>query len=195
MPETISLPAPQKVGNMSFEEALQSRRSVRTLLDEPLDLQEISQLLWAAQGITDPNGKRTAPSAKALYPLEVYAVLQKGVYHYDPEEHSLSLIREGDLRPELYRIAIDQDMVLKAPLIIVFTAVYERIEKRFGSARAPRYVHFEVGHAAQNVLLQAVALGLGATPAGAFQDDNVRSILDLPRDHEPLYLIPIGRPG
>jgi SagB-type dehydrogenase family enzyme len=191
---TIALPTPEMDGDMSLEETLQTRRSVRSFLDEPLELSEISQLLWAAQGITDSSGKRTAPSAGALYPLEVYLVSKDGVYHYNPREHSLTSVREGDLRSELCRVALDQEMILEAPVTIVFTAVFERTEKKYGSARSARYVHMEVGHAAQNVLLQAVALNLGATPAGAFQDEGVHSVLGLPHDHEPLYLIPIGRP-
>ena len=189
----INLPAPSSAGKMSLEEALQSRRSIRRYSDQPLSEQEISQLLWAAQGVTSPQGYRTAPSAGALYPLELYAVTQSGVYHYDPARHTLGFVQEGDARRKLYEAALKQDPVLKAPLVIVITAVYERTEIKYGEERGPRYVHLEAGHAAQNLLLQAVTLGLGAVPIGAFYDDRVQGALDLPADHMPLYLIPVGR--
>lgn len=191
---TTSLPEPRLEGPISLEEAIQRRRSVREFSDEPLSASEISQLLWAAQGITDAHGHRTAPSAGALYPLEVYAVTHEGVFHYDPEAHSLTAVREGDLRRDLYETALRQEAVLQAPLTMVIAAIYARTESRYGRERTPRYVHMEVGHAAQNVLLQAVSLDLGAVPVGAFEDGRVRSVLGLPADQAPLYLIPIGRP-
>ena len=193
MKERIELPTPILDGDISLEMTLLHRRSVREFTNENLELAEISQLLWAAQGITDPRGYRTAPSAGALYPIELYVVSEEGVAHYDPWEHSLTMIKEGDLRRGLCNVALKQESIYEAPVTFVLTAVYERIEVKYGSTRSPRYVHLEVGHAAQNLLLQAVSLGLGATPIGAFEDKRVQSILDLPEDHEPLYLIPVGR--
>jgi SagB-type dehydrogenase family enzyme len=193
MKERIELPTPILDGDISLEMTLLHRRSVREFTNENLELAEISQLLWAAQGITDPRGYRTAPSAGALYPIELYVVSEEGVAHYDPWEHSLTMIKEGDLRRELCNVALMQESICEAPVTFVLTAVYERIEVKYGSTRSPRYVHLEVGHAAQNLLLQAVSLGLGATPIGAFEDNRVKSVIDLPEDHEPLYLIPVGR--
>jgi SagB-type dehydrogenase family enzyme len=161
---------------------------------EELSTHEISQLLWAAQGITDPHGFRTAPSAGALYPLELYVVLESGVFHYDPHAHTLTRGNGGDLRSDLYSVSLRQEAVLNAPMILVVTAVFSRTEAKYGRARSPRYVHLEAGHAAQNTLLQAVSLGLGAVPIGAFEDARVQEVLGLPADHEPLYLIPIGHP-
>lgn len=181
-------------GSLSLEEALARRHSVREYTDESLTLAELGQLLWAAQGITRPPGYRTAPSAGALYPLEVYAITSEGVYHYHPEEHDLSLHHPGDVRPALYAAALRQEAVLKAPAVFVITGVYERTEQKYGEERSPRYVHLEAGHAAQNLLLQAVALDLGAVPIGAFMDDQVMEVLSLPDDHQPLYLIPVGHP-
>jgi SagB-type dehydrogenase family enzyme len=135
---------------------------------------------------------RTAPSAGALYPLELYVATAGGFYHYEPSEHRLDLHSEGDLRPVLYRASLAQDSVREAPAVFVIAAVYERTERKYGRERAPRYVHLEAGHAAQNILLQAVALGLGGVPIGAFQDEQVQMVFSLPRDHRPLYLIPIG---
>lgn len=187
------LPAPLTEGELSLEQTLRQRRSVRAFHEEPLSPLEIGQLLWAAQGITDPHGYRTAPSAGALYPLEVYVVSDNGVYHYLPAQHALATVVEGDRRAPLFEGAIHQDAVLEAPLTIVITADYRRTEQKYGRERSARYVHLEAGHAAQNVLLQAVSLGLAAVPVGAFRDGQVQSALGLPSDHQPLYLIPVGR--
>ncbi len=193
--QTINLPAPRLEGEFSLEEALAKRRSVRQFRPEPLNSEQLSQLLWATQGITDPAGLRTAPSAGALYPLEIYVVLPQGVYHYNPHQHQLSQKRAGDLRPDLHAVALRQDAILQAPLTVVITAVYERTEAKYGKQRSPRYVHMEAGHAAQNLLLQAVALGLGSVPIGAFYDEGVKTALGLPADHQPLYLLPVGYPA
>jgi SagB-type dehydrogenase family enzyme len=192
--EITALPTPRTRGNLTLEEALSRRRSVRDFSDIELTDAEIGQLLWAAQGITDPSGLRTAPSAGALYPLEVYIVKEEGTFHYDPQEHSLRLHKPGDAKSSLYRAALQQEAIHKAPVVIVITAIYERTEQKYGEARSPRYVHLEAGHAAQNLLLQAVALDLGAVPIGAFYDDQVKEALTLPENHEPLYLIPVGHP-
>ncbi|MGC8875330.1 MAG: SagB/ThcOx family dehydrogenase, partial [Chloroflexia bacterium] len=155
---------------------------------------EIAQLLWAAQGITDPRGFRTAPSAGALYPLELYLALPEGWYHYRPEGHLLELLGEEDLRPLLWEAGLRQGALREAPAIFVVVAVPARTEAKYG-ARALRYVQLEAGHAAQNLLLQATALGLGAVPIGAFDDAAVRRALRLPPDTLPLYLIPVGEPS
>lgn len=190
----ITLPAPDRAGRMMLEQALVRRRSLREFAPRTLSDQELSQLLWAAQGITSPEGSRTAPSAGALYPLELYVVTAGGFYQYTPREHRLDLHAEGDLRLALSRAASGQDSVRAAPAVFIITAVYERTEHKYGQERGPRYVHLEAGHAAQNMLLQAVALGLGGVPLGAFHDDQVQKTLSLPREHQPLYLIPIGHP-
>ncbi len=194
MDKVTELPQPRSEGLLTLEEALHLRRSVRSYRDEPLSLAELSQLLWAAQGVSDRRGLRTAPSAGALYPLEIYAVTHEGVFHYFPHDHAIALHREGDLRRDLCGAALNQEAVCEAPMTMVITAVYSRIEVKYGRDRTPRYVHIEVGHAAQNVLLQAVSLDLGAVPIGAFEDRRVQSVLGLPDDHEPLYLISIGYP-
>ena len=187
------LPAPRETGTMSVEEALARRRSIREFRPDALDDATVGQLLWAAQGITDPAGHRTAPSAGALYPLELYVASARGVHWYRPEIHGLELVGRADRRPDLGLAALGQEVVASAPLIIVITAVLERTAARYGD-RAERYVALEAGHAAQDVLLQATALGLGAVPVGAFDDSTVRRVLELPGDRLPLYLIPVGRP-
>ncbi len=192
--QTTLLPEPNTQGRVSLEEALKNRRSIRSFSDQSVDLDAISQLLWAAQGITDSRGHRTAPSAGALYPLEIYLVTPQGVAHYHPGSNSLQMMKTGDHRSDLHQAALRQDAVLDAPVVLVVTAVYGRTEEKYGPERSPRYVHLEAGHAAQNVLLQAVALDLGAVPIGAFDDLKVQGILALPSDHQPLYLIPIGYP-
>jgi len=194
----IVLPEPRYDSDVSVEEALLKRRSIRNYTDEALTLQEVSQLLWAAQGITDPSGKRTAPSAGALYPLEVYVVVgnvedvARGVYKYRPQQHELVRVLDGDLRETLSQAALDQSSVKQGAIDIVITAIYERTTKKY-SDRGIRYVHLEAGHAAQNVYLQAVAMNLGMVVIGAFYDDQVKEVLNLPENEEPLYIMPVGR--
>ena len=196
---TIALPSPRIQSQTSVEAALLTRRSVRTYSDDPLTLSQAGQLLWAAQGITDPNGLRTAPSAGALYPLELYLVvksvdgLSPGIYHYLPTDHQLRLLSEGEVSDQLSSAALRQSAVKNAPAVIVFSAVPERTTARYGE-RGMQYVFMEAGHAAQNLLLEAVALGLGAVPIGAFQDEQVQEALQLPANQQPLYLIPVGHP-
>jgi SagB-type dehydrogenase family enzyme len=188
----VTLPPPDRMGRMTLEQALARRRSVREFAAQALSEQELSQLLWAAQGITHPDGLRTAPSAGALYPLELYVAIASGFYHYDPHEHRLDLHSEGDFRSALYHASLEQDCVREAPAVFVIAAVYERTERKYGHQRGPRYVHMDAGHAAENMLLQAVTLGLGAVPVAAFHDRRVQKVLSLPRDYQPVYLIPIG---
>ncbi|MFW5713941.1 MAG: SagB/ThcOx family dehydrogenase [Brevefilum sp.] len=190
----IQLPAPDLDGATSLEETLAERRSVRNFQDEPLSQSQIGQLLWAAQGITHPAEYRTAPSAGALYPLEIYTATEDGLFHYTPQEHSLTQVLEGDLRSRLYEAALEQESVREAPLVIVITGIYARTIAKYGEDRAPLYVHLEAGHAAQNILLQAVALGLGAVPIGGFYEDQIKEALKLPKEQTPLYLIPVGQP-
>lgn len=195
---TIKLPEPVHKGEMSFEEAMLKRRSIRSYSNEPISLAQVSKLLFAAQGITDERGFRTAPSAGALYPLEVYALagnvegLKSGVYKYKPENHELVKISSGDKREELGRAALGQSAVKDAPLDIVLSAVYERTTIKYGE-RGRRYVHIEAGHVAQNVFLQAVSLNLGAVVIGAFSDDEVKKVIQMPEQEQPLYILPIGK--
>lgn len=193
-PETRTLPSPREVGPVSLEFVLAARRSVREFDGSALSDVEIGQLLWAAQGVTDDAGRRTAPSAGALYPLELFAIEPTGVSLYRPETHDLVSLRSGDVRPELAAAALDEDAVRHAPFVVAVFAVYERTASRYGTERGRRYATLEAGHAAQNVLLQAVSLGLGAVPIGAFDDGAVRRVLDAPAAHAPLYLIAVGRP-
>lgn len=190
----IILPQPKLKGKVSLEEAIFKRRSQREFQRKDLSLEQIGQLLWAAQGITAKRGGfnfRAAPSAGALYPLELYALTKDGLYHYIPEGHKLENLSDRDLRGDLADAALGQGSVASSALDIVICAVYERVTSKYGQ-RGVRYVHIEAGHAAQNIHLQAVALGLGSVPIGAFSDEGVQKTLGLPKDHEPLYIIPVG---
>ena len=189
----MKLTAPNRKGTVSLEETLEKRRSKRRFLPRRLSREQISQLLWAAQGVLQ-RGLRTAPSAGALYPLEIYVATKDGVFHYAPQKHELEELRQGNILPELAKAALDQEFVAEAPLNIVIAAEDQRAERRYQD-RAARYVCIEVGHVAQNVHLQAVALGLGSAPVGAFQDDLVHQVLGLPADQRPLYIIPVGFPA
>lgn len=197
--DRISLPAPRQDSGFSLERALHERRSVREFGKTALTQQEVSQFLWAAQGITSRDGLRTAPSAGALYPLELYLAagnvqnLDPGIYKYVSAGHKLKKIMAGDQRRELAAAALGQDCVANAAAVLVFAAVERRTTRKYAS-RGVRYMHIEVGHAAQNVFLQATALGLGAVVVGAFDDDRLRETLKLPEGEAPLYLMPLGRP-
>jgi len=195
--ERISLPRPRYQSQTSVEQALSRRRSVRDFRDRPLVLSELSQLLWAAQGITHRSGYRAAPSAGALYPLVVYVLvgningIDVGTYKYLPHEHSLLHYASGDKRMALRQAALDQPAVSSAAAVFVICAVYERTTRTYGK-RGIRYVHMEAGHAAQNVYLQALSLQLGTVALGAFDDEQVKEVLAL-REEQPLYLMPVGK--
>ena len=196
---SVRLPEPQVEGLLSVEAALARRRSVRSYTSEPLTLEAVGQLLWSAQGVTHPLGYRTAPSAGALYPLELYVVARRveglapGVYRYRPGRHTLRLRSEGDRSAELARAALRQDAVRDAAAVLVFAAVESRTASKYGP-HAMRYILIETGHAAQNVLLQVQALNLAAVVIGAFHDDDVKALLDVPDRERVLYLLPVGHP-
>ncbi len=197
--QTLSLPEPDTRGTVSVERTLQDRNSVREFATGALPLADLSQVLWAAQGITHGDRGRTAPSAGALYPLEVVAVVghvesvQPGVYRYRPRDHVMERMREGDLRGQVARAALRQSWMAQAPVILVLSGVYERTTGKYGE-RGIRYVHMEVGHAGQNIYLQAEARGLGTTMVGAFRDEMVREVLGLEDRERPLGIMPVGRP-
>ena len=207
----IKLSLPQLKGEVSLEETILRRRAVRRYRREPLDLSQLSQILWSAQGITGTRGFRAAPSAGATYPLEIFVFvgkqsiiaskakqtpeeLQAGIYHYEPKSHSLSLHTSGDLRPDLARAALDEEFIVQAPVDIVICALYHRTSYRYGS-RGERYVHMEVGHVGENIHLQAVALGLATVEVGAFHDEEVRNVLGVDEQIKPLYIMPVGKPA
>jgi SagB-type dehydrogenase family enzyme len=189
------LPPAATTGSTSLEEVLAKRRSVRRFESTPLTQQQIGQLCWAAQGVTDPKrGLRTAPSAGALYPLELYVATAEGVDRYVPATHSLERHLDGDVRSALQGASLGQPWVGQAPAVFVISAAVHRLERKYGE-RSARYAHLEAGHAGQNLLLQAVALDLGAVPVGAYNDEQVAQALQLPAEQTPLYLIPVGQPS
>lgn len=195
----VKLPEPRTRGHVTVEEAIHARRSVRDFRGDPLDLATVSQLLWATQGMTDGNGLRSVPSAGATYPLEIRLIagavegLSPGVYRYRPHRHALSLVEPGDRRRAVARAALNQGWIADAPITILVAAVFHRTTGRYGE-RGRQYVHMEVGHAAQNVYLQAVGLGLGTTVVGAFRDGELAGALGLEAGEDPLALLPVGVP-
>jgi SagB-type dehydrogenase family enzyme len=188
----VKLPKPILRGKMSVEECIAKRRSIRNYKGTPLTIDELSQLLWATQGITHREGLRAAPSAGATYPLEIRVAKEDGLFRYIPKGHKLIKEKDEDLRRRLAIASLGQPWVEEAPCSFIFSAVYERTTRRYGK-RGERYVHIEVGHAAENLHLQAVALGLGSVPIGAFKDEEVKKIVGLPKNEEPLYIVPVGR--
>jgi len=192
--KVIALPAPREKGALSLEECIRKRRSVRDFAPRKLAMDEVSQLLWSAQGITDESRNfRAAPSAGALYPLEIYLVKEDGLFHYMPKGHKIEQLAEKDLRPALAQAAYGQSSVAEASADIVICAVYERVSAKYRE-KGIRYTDMEAGHAAQNLHLQAVSLGLASVPIGAFAEEAAAKILSLPRDCKPIYIISIGEP-
>ncbi|MFX1378654.1 MAG: SagB/ThcOx family dehydrogenase [Promethearchaeota archaeon] len=187
---SIILKKPELKGEKSLEECIYKRESIRDFKNKIIDIAKISQLLWATQG--RKGEKRTVPSAGATYPLEIYVTLSdKGFFNYNVKKHTLELITEENLSNRLVRASLDQYFIAEAYMNIIICAEFSRTTWRYGK-RGVRYVLIEVGHCAQNIHLEAVALGLASVPIGAFDDDQVRAVLELPKDIEPLYIIPIG---
>jgi SagB-type dehydrogenase family enzyme len=189
--EVTALPAPRTSGAMSLEEAIAARRSGRDFRPEPLPLWLVGQLLWAAQGVTGSSGKRAAPSAGALYPLEVYVVEPSAVLHYLPQGHRIERRADVDRRGELQTAAFGQSFVASAPIVIVIAAVFERTRHKYGAV-ADDLVNREAGHAAENLLLEATAQRLAAVPVGGFDPRAVELAVALPPGCDALYLIPVG---
>ncbi|TCO09186.1 SagB/ThcOx family dehydrogenase [Natronoflexus pectinivorans] len=195
----IELPNPVTNGEVSLERTLSLRRSVRNYSQTPLNLEEIGQMLWAAQGVTESRrGFRTAPSAGATFPLRVYVMVNRvsdinaGIYLYHPNEHRIKLKKEGEFASNLAGTALGQSMFEEASAVFIISAVFENTTQRYGD-RGIRYVYNEVGHAAQNLLLQAVALEAGVVVVGAFNDEAVNSLLELPAGESVIYLLPAGK--
>ncbi len=202
MSAPIYLPLPDQQGVMSLEEAIARRRSVRDFTHESISQSQLSQILWAAQGITDATFKlRSIPSAGATYPLEIFVVcgkngiekIDEGIYRYNIDNHSLTQRYNGDVRLELARAALNQEFICEAPVDIVICVLHERTAMRYGN-KGERYVQVEVGHAGQNIYLQATALGLATVAIGAFHDEQVRQVLRVDKQCKPLYIMPVGKP-
>ena len=191
MGERLTLPKPDKSGSVSLEQAIAVRRSRRDFLARPLALEQISQLTWAAQGQDAHDRYRTVPSAGATYPLELFVVAADGLFRYLPDGHALERLTDQDLRASLAAAAWGQQFIEAAPLTLVFAAQFSRTTGRYGR-RGIRYVYMEAGHAAQNIHLQAEALGLGSVAIGAFDDASVGKVLSLPEHLEPIYMVAVG---
>jgi SagB-type dehydrogenase family enzyme len=200
MKSLVVLPEPKLKGEVSVEEAIKKRRSRRDFREKSLSKEQISQVLWAAQGFTE-DSFRASPSAGATYPLEIYLIvgengvenMKEAFYHYLPQRHSLELFKEGDFRRPLAQASWGQNFIAKAPVSLIMTAEYARTTGKYGE-RGIRYVHIEIGHVGENVYLQAEALGLGTVAVGAFSDESVSRVLSLPKNQKPLYIMPVGYP-
>jgi len=196
--EKIKLPKPRVKGEVSLEAAIKARKSVRVYRNQQVSLTVLGQLLWAAQGVTHERIYRTAPSAGATFPLELYLIagqvegLDAGVYRYRCRRHEIEPVSSDDVRLDLATACHEQMWAKDAPLMMLFTAVFKRATGTYGE-RGRRFVEIEVGHAAENLMLQAAALGLGSCPMGAFEDDRVRELVGVAADEEPLLLVTVGR--
>ncbi len=201
------LPIPMFDSNVSIEEAMAWRRSIREYKDDPILIEHLSKILWASHGINELNFKfRTTPSAGATYPLEIYVVISEygalierskylapGSYKYDTNTHSIELKKKGILNKELANASLSQEWVQKAPINIVICSILKRTERIYGD-RGRRYVHIESGHVGQNIYLKAAALNLGTVAIGAFYDDEVKNVIGADENEEPLYIMPVGIP-
>lgn len=186
----IKLTEPKLKGIKSLEECILERQSVRSFKDRDIEIEKISQILWA--GLGKKRGKKTVPSAGGTYPLELYVVIKrKGIFHYNPESNLLKRVKEGDFGKDLAKVSLNQMFIYEAPLNVIICADFDRTCNYYGK-RGERYVHIEIGHCAQNIELEAVALGMGSVPIGAFYDNEVKKVLDLPKNIDPIYVIPIG---
>ena len=205
---TVQLPKAKFASDYSIEKVLNERRSVRSYEDEPLTLEEVSQLLWSAYGITYSRegmpdfirgGLKTAPSAGARYPLEIYLVagnvkgLLPGIYWYVPEGHVIHRLADGDVRSDLMAACLSQKFAGEAPVSLVWSAVYERCTEKYGERGQERYVCMDLGHSAQNVYLQCGSLGLGTCAIGAFTDEALKKLIGMTEEEVPLYVMPVGR--
>jgi SagB-type dehydrogenase family enzyme len=186
----IELPAPSLSGGMSLTQALAARRSVRAYLPTPLTKAELSQILWAAQGVTDKQGRRTAPSAAAQNNVHLYVASAEGFFEYLPSGHKLQKLSDQDLRSKLSA----QQSVNQAPTVLLIAGENERAVAKYGQEKGIRFVILEAGHVAQNVLLQATALGLGTVPVGGIEPKDVQKAASLPAQYNAIYLIPVGHP-
>lgn len=203
---TYELPAPRTTGEMSVEETLSKRRTHRSYSEEAISAEDLSQILWAAYGITRPSdnprvsgGLRTAPSSGATYPLNIYVLagnvkgIKPGVYKYVPVGHKIVMFIDKDIKAELCAAAMNQEMIKKAPACLFYSATFSRTTERYGTRGRERYVCMDLGHSAENVYLQAEALHLGTCAVGAFTDSEVKKVMQLPEEEEPLYIMPIGK--
>jgi SagB-type dehydrogenase family enzyme len=197
--EVVKLPAPYTTGGMALSAALQARRTVRRFGSRSLELAQVSQLLWEADGVSDPRGLRTSPSAGATYPLDLYLVVKErgvgnlpaGIYHYEVGSHALTPVAQGDFHARVAGACLSQTWMTQAPVMVVITGEYRRCTARYGQ-RGIRYTHMESGNVSQNLFLAAESLGLGAGIVGAFDDKTLAQVLKLPPAHEPLLVMPVG---
>lgn len=200
--ESTKPPEPIKSGGAGIWSVLMQRRSRRNYTSENLSLAELSQLLWASQGVTAYAGRyalRTSPSAGALYPIETYVIanriddLEPGAYHYNVIEHSLELIKKGEFGADVAHSALDQTMLESASVVFIWTAVVARSKWKYGE-RAYRYIYMDAGHIGQNAYISAEAMGLGCCTVGAFFDDEIGSIIGIDnKDEIVVYLCSIGK--
>lgn len=201
--ELLALPAAVTEGGPGLWQAVAGRRSVREYAPTALPLQDLSQLLWAAQGVTGQAGNhllRASASAGALYPNETYLLANRvagattGLWHYQTREHTLALLAEGDFGNDLSHACLDQDCCRQAAVVFIWGAVVDRCAFKYGD-RAFRYLYMDAGHLGAQVQISAAALGLGSVNVGAFFDDEVNSLLGLDGQRETVvYLTAVGLP-
>lgn len=204
--QEIILPPARIKGSVSVEEALNIRRSVRSYKQEALSLEEVSQLLWSAYGVTKAvavdrlrGGLKTAPSAGATYPLELYIYihnvngLEQGFYHFIPQGHKLGLLKKGNFANDLAKVCLSQTFIAEAPVSIIYSAVEERTVSVYGKRGKERYIPMDLGHSAENVYLQAEAMNMGTCAIGAFSDFDLKKLVGMSRIELPLYVMPVGK--
>ncbi len=193
-PKKIMFPKVETKGKLSLEETLWQRKSTRSFSGKALTTKQIGQLLWAAQGVNRPaNQHRTAPSAGGTYPLEIYYIVSDGVYHYLPDQHAAVQVKSGNMWKALNKVGLTTESAYNAPCIFIITAVIERTYSKYKEP-AEHYVYLEGGHAAQNLLLQLIPLGLGGVPNGSILTPKANKLLGMSKEEQPIYILAVGTP-
>ncbi len=201
--QKVELPKPSFAG-LSVEKAIQKRKSVRSFMESPMNLEQLARILLSANGITQQRGgiaRRATPSGGALYPLDLYVIatnvdeLTNGLYHFQVSDSSLELVKEGDFSIQIFEAANEQRAVGASPITIILTARFGRITQKYAD-RGYRYAYIEAGAACQNIYLQATSLDMGTVAVGAFNDDSLNELLGIDGLHEAALLImPVGYPA
>ena len=195
--KVTNLPEPNLQSNFSLEQALKQRRSRRDFSDNPISLNQLSQVLWAAYGITKEPIYKTAPSAGAIYPMTIYVStckvknMENGFYRYIPETHSLKLIDDNNYKKIIYKLGYRQNCLKNPAFTILMAANFNKIENRYGN-KAKRYTFMEAGHISQNIYLQVESLGLGTVAVGAFNEASMNKNLPVKAEENIIYIMPIG---
>ena len=186
----IKLNTPDKTRGSVVMKALADRKSVREYDTQPLSLKDLSDLLWAANGVNREDGRRTAPTASNKQEVDVYAFLPEGAYFYDAQAHALKPIAKGDFRGA---VAGRQDFVKTAPVCLVIVSNLEKLGDP-SVEQTKLMAAVDVGIVTQNINVFCAAVGLSVVPRATMDQAEIRRILKLSDTQLPLMNTPLGYP-